>query len=41
MFKSGDFRFLKRYFQYRHGKPKEISQVTVYAEQPLFDLGNI
>ena len=36
----GDFRFLKRYFQYRYGKPKQISQVTVHAEQPLFDLGS-
>jgi hypothetical protein len=37
----GDFRFLKLYFQYRYGKPKQISEVTVHAEQPLFDLNSI
>ena len=37
----GDFNYLKLYFQYRYGKPKQISQVTVHAEQPLFDLNSI
>ncbi len=37
----GDFRFLKLYFQYSYGKPKQISQVTVNTEQPLFELGSI
>ena len=38
---KGDFRFLKLYFQYRYGMPKQISQVTIHAEQPLFDLSSI
>lgn len=38
---NGDFRFLKLYFQYRYGNPKQISEVNVNAEQPLFDLISI
>ena len=36
---SGDFRLLKLYFQYSYGKPKKISEVTLQAEQSLFDFG--
>ena len=35
----GDFNYLKLYFQYMYGKPREIKEVTVFTEQPLFDLG--
>ena len=34
----GDFNYLKLYFQYMYGKPREIKEVTVFTEQPLFDL---
>lgn len=37
----GDFNYLKLYFQYMYGKPREIKEVTVFTEQPLFDLEDI
>jgi len=35
---SGDFQFLKLFFLYRFGRAKQIQDVTIQSEQPLFDL---
>jgi len=35
---SGDFQFLKLFFLYRFGRPKQIQDITIQSEQPLFDL---
>tara|TARA_R110001632_G_scaffold137676_3_gene253249 strand:+ start:2129 stop:2368 length:240 start_codon:yes stop_codon:yes gene_type:complete len=35
---NGDFRFVKLFMQYRFGKPKTITEVTINSEVPLFSL---
>ncbi len=35
---EGDFKALQLYMNYMYGKPKETKDVTINAEQPLFDL---
>ena len=35
---EGDFKALQLYMNYYFGKPKETKDVTINAEQPLFDL---
>jgi hypothetical protein len=35
---EGDFKALQLYMNYYYGKPKETKDVTINAEQPLFDL---
>ena len=35
---AGDFAFVRLYFLYRYGKPKETKDVTINSEQPLFSL---
>jgi hypothetical protein len=35
---EGDFKALQMYMNYMYGKPKETKDVTINAEQPLFDL---
>jgi len=34
----GEFAFVKLYFIYRFGKAKNIQEITVNSEQPLFNL---
>ena len=34
--KSSEFRYVKLWFEYRYGKPKENSMVIEFEEQPLF-----
>ena len=34
----GDFNYVKLYFFYKWGKPKNIQEITVNSEQPLFNL---
>tara|TARA_R110001632_G_scaffold48024_1_gene121241 strand:- start:1493 stop:1735 length:243 start_codon:yes stop_codon:yes gene_type:complete len=34
----GEFAFVKLWFQYMYGKPKQITELNVVTEQPLFDL---
>ena len=38
---NGDFKFVQLYFNYYAGKPKETRDVTVNAEQPIFNLGDL
>jgi|TARA_R110000796_G_scaffold85968_1_gene186178 hypothetical protein len=37
---SGDFKYLRLYFLYRYGKPKEQQEINITSEQdvPLFNL---
>ena len=37
---SGDFKYLRLYFLYRYGKPREQKEINVTSnqEQPLFNL---
>ena len=35
---SGDFKFIKLFFEYYAGKPKEHKTIDLQTEQPLFDL---
>ena len=34
----GEFAFVKLFLQYYFGKPKQITELNVVTEQPLFDL---
>ena len=34
----GEFQFVRLWFQYMYGKPKQITEVSISQEQPLFDL---
>ena len=38
---SGDFQFLKLFFLYRFGRPKQIQDVAINSEQPLFNLDSL
>jgi len=35
---EGDFKAIQLYMAYMYGKPKETKDITINAEQPLFDL---
>ena len=35
---EGDFKAIHLYMAYMYGKPKETKDITINAEQPLFDL---
>jgi hypothetical protein len=35
---AGDFQFLKLWFGYRFGLPKQQTELTLNSEQPLFNL---
>ena len=37
----GEFAYVKLYFLYRWGKPKQIQEITVNSEQPLFDISQV
>ena len=34
----GEFQFVRLWFQYMYGKPKQIAEISISQEQPLFDL---
>ena len=34
----GEFQFVRLWFQYMYGKPKQIAEISIGQEQPLFDL---
>ena len=34
----GEFQFVRLWFQYMYGKPKQIAEINISQEQPLFDL---
>jgi hypothetical protein len=34
----GEFQFVRLWFQYMYGKPKQIAEVSISQVQPLFDL---
>lgn len=35
---SGDFKFIKLFYEYFYGKPKETKDVRVFQEQPIFSI---
>jgi len=35
---KGDFKYVQMFYHYYAGKPKETKDITINAEQPLFDL---
>jgi hypothetical protein len=37
----GEFSFIKLFFLYRWGRPKQISEIEITSEQPLFDLSKM
>ena len=37
----GEFAFIKIFFLYRWGRPKQISEIEITSEQPLFDLSKM
>ena len=37
----GEFAFIKLFFLYRWGRPKQISEIEITSEQPLFDLSKM
>ena len=36
--KRGEFAYIKLFFHFRFGRPKQITELTVNSEQPLFNL---
>ena len=38
---SNQFAYLKLYFLYRFGRPREIQELTINNEVPLFDIKEI
>ena len=34
----GEFQFVRLWFQYMYGKPKQIAEISISQEQPLFEL---
>ncbi len=38
MIDEGDFKAIQLYMNYLYGKPKETKDISITAEQPLFDL---
>lgn len=38
---GGDFKFIRLYFLYRFGSPRQIKEITVNQEQPLFSLTDV
>jgi len=38
---SGDFKYLRLYFLYRYGKPKEQTNLTVNTNEPPFNIKDI
>ena len=37
----GEFAYLKLFFNFRFGRPKQIQDVTINSEQPLFNLDSL
>lgn len=35
---SGDFKFIKLFYEYYYGKPKETKDVRITQEQPIFNI---
>ena len=38
MVEEGDMKAITLFYAYRYGKPKETKDVTIKAEQPLFEI---
>ena len=34
----GEFQFVRLWFQYMYGKPKQIAEISINQDVPLFDL---
>ena len=38
---AGDFKFIRLYFLYRWGSPRQIQDVTITSEQPIFNIKDV
>ena len=38
---SGDFKFIRLYFLYRWGSPRQIQDVTIISEVPIFNIKDV
>ena len=38
---SGEFKFIQMFYHYYAGKPRETKDITLNAEQPLFNITDI
>ena len=38
---SGDFKFIRLYFLYRWGSPRQIQDVTITSEVPIFNIKDV
>ena len=34
----GEFQFVRLYFQYMYGKPKQITEISINLEEPIFNI---
>ena len=34
----GEFQFVRLYFQYMYGKPKQITEISINQEEPIFNI---
>tara|TARA_R110002074_G_scaffold305432_1_gene476623 strand:+ start:52 stop:324 length:273 start_codon:yes stop_codon:yes gene_type:complete len=37
----GEFAFIKLFYLYRWGRPRQLQDVTINSEQPIFDLSKM
>jgi hypothetical protein len=37
----GEFAYIKLFFLYRWGRPKQIQDITINSDQPIFDLSKM
>ena len=38
---KGEFRFIQLYFHYRYGKPREIKEIFIESDKPVFEIPQI
>ena len=38
---KGEFKYIQLFFHYRYGKPRQVQEISVNTEQPLFNLNQM
>jgi|TARA_R110000764_G_scaffold218777_3_gene306285 hypothetical protein len=38
---AGEFRFIQLYFHYRYGKPREIKEIIIDNDKPIFEIPQV
>jgi hypothetical protein len=38
---AGDFKFIRLYFEMRWGKARQMTEITVNSEQPIFNIKDV